>query len=241
MFVNVTGSFDRLGYIVPLNHKNWGWNMELVVSTFDVDKTVLSIANNPTPFESVKVTQEGADAVISLLEPFSRGDKKKIVLKNTDVTTLSGKNFQGFTGDYSEATIDIPVFFDISVTVNGVGGSVSPAPDANGVIKGKGGTDFTITFNADEGYAVESIIVDGQAQQPASSYTFSALSGAHSVSVSFKESDTPVCPAPWDPTKVYVAGDLVTYEGSTYEAKWYNTNTAPGGQWGPWKLLGPCS
>ncbi|WP_348944459.1 glycosyl hydrolase family 18 protein [Chitinibacter sp. FCG-7] len=50
-------------------------------------------------------------------------------------------------------------------------------------------------------------------------------------------------PAPvngsWDKTLVYTGGQRVTYNGATYEAKWWNQGDTPGAsEWGPWKLVG---
>lgn len=38
----------------------------------------------------------------------------------------------------------------------------------------------------------------------------------------------------WKPSRVYVKGDTVTYDGTTYTAKWWTRNQAPGDRWGPW-------
>ena len=237
MFTNVTGSYDRLGYIVPLSSLNWGWNMTLVVSRFDPAKTVITTpSNQPVPFSGIKLSQEGSDVVISLVEPYAKGDAKQIVLKNTAVNTLSATNFAGFSGSYSEATIDIPVFFDISVNV-GVGGTLSPAP-VNGVLKAKGGASFTVTLLPDTGYKVKSLTVDGVAQAVAGSYTFTAVNGAHSLSVSFEQGSS--CPASWATGSVYTTGNKVTYNGNIYEAKWWNSGNVPSAG-DPWKLIGACS
>ncbi|TPX00491.1 glycoside hydrolase, partial [Schumannella luteola] len=41
--------------------------------------------------------------------------------------------------------------------------------------------------------------------------------------------------AAWSAGAVYVAGDLVTYQGSTYKAKWWTQGDTPGAsEWGPW-------
>lgn len=237
MFTNVTGSYNRLGYIVPLSSLNWGWNMTLAVSRFDPAKTVITTpSNQPVPFSGIKLSQEGSDVVISLVEPYAKGDNKKIVLRNTQVGTLTAANFAGFSGSYSEATIDIPVFFDINVNV-GAGGSLSPAP-VNGVLKAKGGADFTVTLLPNTGYKVKSLVVDGVAKAVAASYTFSALSGAHSLSVSFEQGSS--CPANWATGAVYTTGNQVTYNGNIYEAKWWSSGNLPSGG-DPWKLIGPCS
>nr|MBJ6915443.1 sugar-binding protein [Vibrio cholerae] len=77
MFVNVTGGYDRLGYIVPLNSVSWGWNGQLVVNNFYPAKTVITTASNEAiPFNAVKLTQAGADTVLTLLDPFAQGNKK---------------------------------------------------------------------------------------------------------------------------------------------------------------------
>lgn len=238
MFINVTGSFDRLGYIVPLDHINWGWNMTLTVKTFDVNKTVLTVpSNQPVPFSEIKLTQNGANTELTLLEPFAQGDNKKIVILNTDVNLLSAVNFSGFIGDYEDVTIDIPIMFNISASVVGTGGTISPTPDANGIIIGQGGSDFTIHFIPDSGYKVKEIIVNNITYSAVNSYTFSNLSSDHQLQVKFEQGNT--CPLAWDSNATYVAEDQVTYDGHTYEAQWWNTNNQPD-LGGPWKLTGAC-
>jgi len=51
------------------------------------------------------------------------------------------------------------------------------------------------------------------------------------------------CAAPaWTSSAVYVGGNQVSYDGRTYEAKWWTTNENPAqsGQWGVWRDLGAC-
>jgi predicted extracellular nuclease len=47
---------------------------------------------------------------------------------------------------------------------------------------------------------------------------------------------TPTAPA-WSASKVYVGGDKVTYQGSTWQALWWTQNQAPGDPWGPWQQI----
>lgn len=238
MFINVTGSFDRLGYIVPLDHINWGWNMILTVNTFDIDKTVLTVpSNQPVPFSAVKLTQNGINTELTLLEPFSQGDNKAVIMLNTNVNVLSAANFSGFTGSYEDVTIDIPVMFNITASVVGGGGIISPTPDSNGIVIGQGGSDFTIIFIPDYGYKVKEIIINNMTYPAANSYTFSNLSSNHQLQVSFDKGSA--CPASWDSSATYITGDQVIYDGNTYEAKWWNTNNQPN-LGGPWKLIGIC-
>lgn len=46
----------------------------------------------------------------------------------------------------------------------------------------------------------------------------------------------------WDPGDIYVGGDLVTWKGHNWRAKWWTTDEEPGttGQWGVWQDLGAC-
>ncbi|MDH6575252.1 carbohydrate-binding protein [Kitasatospora sp. MAP5-34] len=48
--------------------------------------------------------------------------------------------------------------------------------------------------------------------------------------------------APWDSTKVYTAGNTVSYGGHQWHAKWWtlNENPSASGQWGVWADDGPC-
>lgn len=42
----------------------------------------------------------------------------------------------------------------------------------------------------------------------------------------------------WNASSVYLSGDIVTHQGVTYKAKWWNQGTEPGStQWGPWETL----
>ncbi len=239
MFIDVSGSFDRLGYIVPLNWQTWGWNQVLVVNSFDASKTVLT-SSDEIPFNSVQLTQVGADTELSLLEPFAKGDAKKLVLKNTQIGDLTAANFSGFTGNYSDVTTDVPFFYDVQVTV-GAGGSVSPAPDAEGIVKAKGGEDLLLTIVPDQGMKVKSITVDGVSQPVTTTLSLATVSSNMAVVILFEEGESiPTCPGAWVNGQVYVGGDQVTYNGSIYEAQWWTNSNQPD-QGGPWVVVGECN
>ncbi|GLS04038.1 hypothetical protein GCM10007860_11840 [Chitiniphilus shinanonensis] len=50
------------------------------------------------------------------------------------------------------------------------------------------------------------------------------------------------CGAAWDAGAVYNGGDRASYNGTIYEAKWWTKgdNPAQAGEWGVWKVIGPC-
>ena len=47
---------------------------------------------------------------------------------------------------------------------------------------------------------------------------------------------TPVAPA-WSPRKIYTLGDMVTYNGATWQALWWTLGQAPGDPYGPWQEI----
>lgn len=237
MFDNMTGSFDRLGFIVSLGWLNWGWNAVVTVDNFYAEKTVINMAVFDHSFSQLQLTQNGADTVLSLTPAASGGNNKQLVLKNTLISDLSAANFEGVSGNFADITTDIPVFYDISVSVSGGNGSVSPAPDGSGVVNAQGNQDFTLTFVPDSGYTVDTLTVDGVSQTAASSYTFSNLSANHSVVVTFATGTS--CPAAWDSGAVYTGGDEVSYQGNIYRAKWWTQGNTPGAG-GVWEDLGSC-
>ncbi len=237
MFDNVTGSFDRLGYIVSLGWQTWGWNMIVSVDSFDAAKTEISMGAFQYSFSDLQLAQDGDNAVLSLTPAAAGGDNKQLILVDTNVNDINASNFTGVSGSYSDITIDTPVYYDISTSVSGSGGSLSPAPDTSGTISARGNRDFTVTFIPDSGYKVASIVVDGVTQAVADSYTFSNLSANHTLVVTFAEGTS--CPAAWDSNAVYVGDDQASYQGTIYRAKWWTQNNVPT-DGGPWEAIGTC-
>jgi hypothetical protein len=47
---------------------------------------------------------------------------------------------------------------------------------------------------------------------------------------------TPTYPA-WSASKVYNTGDMVSYQGSTWQALWWTQNQKPGDPYGPWQQM----
>uniref|UniRef100_UPI0012F77E88 glycoside hydrolase family 19 protein n=1 Tax=Zooshikella ganghwensis TaxID=202772 RepID=UPI0012F77E88 len=53
------------------------------------------------------------------------------------------------------------------------------------------------------------------------------------------DDSTPSNAAPWQADKVYVKGDLASYQHTVYQAKWWTRGDEPGAdQWGPWEAKG---
>ncbi len=69
------------------------------------------------------------------------------------------------------------------------------------------------------------------------------VSPAATIQVTTDANSGGVCAPAWDAAAVYTGGNRVTYSGKVYEAKWWTKGDRPdqGGDWGVWKLIGPCS
>lgn len=104
---------------------------------------------------------------------------------------VDGKSV-GKVTEYTIENIQKSVDISISVIKNvdgytikasaGNGGKISPSGD----VKIEKGKDATFTFSANSGYAVSDVTVDGRKVVASGSYIFKAVSGNHSISVSFK-------------------------------------------------------
>ncbi len=89
-----------------------------------------------------------------------------------------------------------PVETTYTITATaGANGSISPS----GSVEVKEGADQTFTITADEGYEIEALYVDDSEVSAASSYTFSNVTEAHSIEVTFKQKGTN--PDPEEPEK----------------------------------------
>ena len=44
--------------------------------------------------------------------------------------------------------------------------------------------------------------------------------------------------AVWTPSRIFTSGDIVTYQGSKYQAKWWTRDQTPSASpWGPWRPM----
>ena len=68
----------------------------------------------------------------------------------------------------------------------GANGSISPS----GTVEVTEGADQTFSITANAGYEIASLKVDGAAVSTAPSYTFTNVTGAHTIEVTFKQKDT---------------------------------------------------
>lgn len=83
--------------------------------------------------------------------------------------------------------------------------------------------------------------------KPATSYTYTVKAydaagnlseASQAVTVTTLNETTPPVGNEWSASKEYNSGDVVTYQGKTYKAKWWTKGDIPGAsEWGPWGLV----
>ena len=82
----------------------------------------------------------------------------------------------GGTGSGGDSTL----YYTITASA-GVGGSITPA----GSVSVASGNSKTYTITPNRGYAVAKVLIDGKSVGSVTSYTFAAVTGNHTISVTF--------------------------------------------------------
>jgi hypothetical protein len=228
MFVDVTGSFNRLQYTVVLNYPSWGWGQAKTVDYFVAADTVLNFSAFPYTFTDFKLTQDGTTTVLSLTGA-AAGDTKTLRLLNTQIADLTAANFFGVKGgSFADITIDDPstaVFYTVTASVSGTGGTISPS----GAVQVQENADQLFSITPAAGYQIQSILVNGVAQPISSSFNLLDVAANATVVVTFEPGSSSGCvPAPWSATTVYWGNDKVSYQGFEYTAKWWTKGDTPG-------------
>jgi len=227
MFVDITGSFNRLGYTVVLNYPSWGWGQAKTVDYFVASDTVLNFSAFPYTFADFKLTQDGTTAVLSLTGA-AAGDSKTLRLLNTQIADLSASNFFGVKGgSFADITIDDPstaVFYTVTTSVSGTGGTISPS----GAVQVQENADQLFTITPAAGYQIQSILVNGVAQPISSSFNLLDVAANKSLVVTFEPGSSSGCvPAAWSASTVYWGNDKVSYQGFEYRAQWWTQGDIP--------------
>ena len=98
--------------------------------------------------------------------------------------------------------------FTITATA-GTGGSISP----EGNVSVDQGQDKAFSIVADPGFAVDEVLVDDESEAIVTSYTFSNVTGDHTIEVSFELNSFPPT-ADAGPSQNVLEGETVTLDGS---------------------------
>jgi hypothetical protein len=106
---------------------------------------------------------------------------KNVLVDGQSVGTVNNYSFRSVTDDHTISAQFERQTYSICASA-GQGGSISPS----GTVAVAYGSNQTFTITPDSGYEVSSVVVDGQNKGEITSYTFSNVSGAHSITASFR-------------------------------------------------------
>jgi len=200
--VNVVGGTDQLFTITPdvgysildvsINGQSLGaissYQFVNVVANYTIEATfelntypITALAGSGgsiTPAGNIFV-DHGSDQVFQIL-PNAGFEIEDVLVNGTSVGAVSVYEFVSVTEPQSIQALFQPITYNIVASANS-GGQITPA----GTIVVQEGGDATFNFLPDPGYFIDVILVDGNAQSPAGSYTFSNVTENHTISVEF--------------------------------------------------------
>lgn len=176
---------------------------------------------------------------------------------------LGGAMFWEFSGDRNK-TLLTKLASDLANS--GGGDTTAPTVPGNLQTTGKSSSSVSLAWSASTdnvgvtGYTVTygstnlnvsgtSTTVNGLTANTAYSFTVKAYDAAGNVSnaspplqVTTDPGNNTCTVAAWISSQAYTVGQQATYNGIIYEAKWWTQGDRPdlSGEWGVWKVIGPC-
>lgn len=108
---------------------------------------------------------------------------KSVIVDGQDMGKITSYTFNDVKGEHTISASFVKKTFNITASA-GAGGSVSP----NGTSTVSYGDNKTFSFTPNQGYKVKSVVVDGVNKGELTTYTFSNVKAAHSISVTFEPS-----------------------------------------------------
>lgn len=213
--VSVSGSSVQDGTVLNITSENYG-------ATQPSDTGALQINVNAIAFYDVLVsssTQIGSDAmvVISFTNPAFTAQDNFMSYWNGNSWVTVASYFTAphtITGTFPASALtgtrivvgkatDLTTY---TITAQaGSGGSISPS----GAVSISDGSAMLFTITPDTGYYIADVLVDGVSVGAVTSYTFSSVTGAHTIAVSFAITPSGVPPG-------YIAGAVLVVLAASF-------------------------
>jgi len=162
--VRVTGGIDAVNYLVTSEEGSYGGRDE------DAPKLIIQgIIENGAPVsfyvdgKRAEVSDIASGSIWQMTYPFIAGAVTDLSLRIQD---------------------EQPDSYVITAA-SGPGGSITPA----GLVAAAPGSSVNFTIAADDGYAIQSVLVDGIETEPDGTYLFTNIAANHTISASFEAID----------------------------------------------------
>jgi hypothetical protein len=154
--------------------------------TYNISASVAGSGGSISPSGSVSVVQGNNQTFY--FYPYTGYEINEVVVDGSVNYSAANNGFYTFTNVYSNHSISVSFrlkTFTITASA-GQGGSISPS----GTATVNYGSSKTYTFQANFGYAVNQVYIDGYEYNPAVAaghYTFTNITSNHSITVYFKQ------------------------------------------------------
>ena len=143
------------------------------------------------------------------ITPITGYTVSSVLVDNLSRGKLASYTFSNVTANHSITALFSAILYPITATA-GANGSISSA----GIANVSHGTDKTYTITPTPGYHVEDVLVDGASVGPVTSYTFTNVVAAHSISVTFAANPTVTITASAGPNgTISPAGEITVLSG----------------------------
>ena len=109
-----------------------------------------------------------------------------VIVDGNSVGAVNNYTFTAIDANHTISVLTTVNTYAIVATVNGIGGTITPAGTTN--VDCQGSQNYTIA--ASNGYYIESVLVDGIDQGAIDSYNFSAVTADHTIEVTFAPYDS---------------------------------------------------
>ncbi len=153
----------------------------------------------------------------------SKATKTTFIMPTTAVTVVANwtesKNSDSKNFDWEYWAMSVQLIQNTRYNINataGEGGTIS----SEGVTKVKYGSNVTYTITPDEGYEIESVVVNGIDQGAITEYTFKSIQSKQEISATFKKVEEPTAEIPvWGNPFTDVAEEDAFYEAVQFVYK----------------------
>jgi len=194
-----------------------------------VSNMTITVGSSFDPNAGVTATNPGFGPI-----PFTVTGSVNTAVAGTYTLTYSATSSQGLTTTVTRVitvqpnVVTPPVFAGVANATITVGTSFNPNAGVTATDAVDGAVPFTVTGSVNTAVA------------GAYTLTYSATNSQGATATATRV--ITVQPSSggnaWSSTATYWAGDIVTYNGQTYRAKWWTLGDIPGADpWGPWELI----
>jgi hypothetical protein len=178
-----------------------------VASTFTI--TASAGANGSISPSGNVVVSSGANQSFTIT-PNSGFKVSSVTVDGASQGAITSFTFSNVTANHSISAAFTPITFTIAASA-GSGGSISPT--GNVVVNQGASQSFSITANS--GFSIASVTVDGANQGAITSFTFSNVQAAHTISAAFSQNTFTITASAGSGGSINPTGNVVVNQGAS--------------------------